>query len=130
MLTQASVLVTSRLQAVQIMSAIGGVYSIIAMFAFAIVWRLFRSLERCINIDEPLFALCEHVKAWLPGATADAYRYITCSCCKARGAGGNLGGGATITQQSLTGVQMSNLLGGLQAKSPGGSTVVDAGDSV
>ncbi|KAF6265970.1 hypothetical protein COO60DRAFT_1633364 [Scenedesmus sp. NREL 46B-D3] len=102
------------LQAVQIMSAIGGVYSIIAMFAFAIVWRLFRSLERCINIDEPLFALCEHVKAWLPGA----------------GSWRQLGGGATVTQQSLTGVQMSNLLGGLQAKSPGGSTVVDAGDSV
>lgn len=50
---------TPYLQAMQIMSAIGGLYSIISMFAFALLWRtIYCSLERKFELDAWLDACC------------------------------------------------------------------------
>jgi hypothetical protein len=94
------------------MSAIGGVYSIIAMFAFAIVWRCFRSLERHVDIDGLCSASIKRLKVWLAGAGA-AVR-TTCCCCTVRHAGsrsggvGGLVGGADVTMQQQLGMQKGN----------------------
>uniref|UniRef100_A0A383VV87 Uncharacterized protein n=1 Tax=Tetradesmus obliquus TaxID=3088 RepID=A0A383VV87_TETOB len=62
------------LQAVQIMSAIGGVYSIIAMFAFAIVWRAFCALERQVDLDGLWLTNYSRLTACWPTAADAAHR--------------------------------------------------------
>jgi putative exporter of polyketide antibiotics len=96
------------------MSAIGGVYSIIAMFAFAIVWRGFCSLERQVNIDGLCCTTVRRLKAWLRCAAAAVC--TACCCCTVQHAGSRSGGvgcaaggvGSTQQQQQL-GVQKGSV---------------------
>jgi hypothetical protein len=78
------------MQAVQIMSAIGGVYSIIAMFAFAIVWRAFCSLERQVDLDGLCLTNCSRLRACWPRAATLAHR--VCCCCNPQRLQGLVGG--------------------------------------